>query len=138
MTSDSGLIRQHTDYPQAIQEVLDHLHQMQLTPQLATTPEEWEALERDIRQHTDHLGSLLVGHHLQHSLDADALQAEQDLLLSQWPKPLQNDGRVKVWVRTAQGLAVPAWVTYYRRKGPRRAGNREGSVANFHLKPFGV
>jgi hypothetical protein len=26
MTSDSGLIRQHTDYPQAIQEVLDNLH----------------------------------------------------------------------------------------------------------------
>ncbi len=124
MTSDSGLIRQHTDYPQAIQEVLDNLHQMQPTPQLVTNPEEFEALERDIRQHTDHLGSLLVGHHLQQSLDADALQAEQDLLVSQWPKALKNDGRVTVWVRTAQGLAVPVWVTYYRRKGPRRAGKR--------------
>jgi hypothetical protein len=124
MTSDSGLIRQHTDYPQAIQEVLDNLHQMQQTPKLATNPEELEALERDIRQHTDHLGSLLVGHHLQQSLDADALQAEQDLLVSQWPKPLKNDGRVKVWVRTAQGLAVPVWVTYYRRTGKRRAGRR--------------
>ena len=124
MTSDSGLIRQHTDYPQAIQEVLYHLHQMQLTPKLATTPEEVEAVERDIRQHTDHLGSLLVGHHLQQSLDADALQIEEDLLVSQWPKPLKNDSRVKVWVRTAQGLAVPVWVTYYRRKGRRRAGKR--------------
>ncbi len=124
MTTDSGLIRQHTDYPQAIQEVLDHLHQMQLTPKLATTPQELEALERDIRQHTDHLGSLLVGYHLQQSLDADALQTEQDLLVSRWPKPLKNDGRVKVWIRTAQGLAVPVWVTYYRRKGQRRAGKR--------------
>jgi hypothetical protein len=124
MTSDSGLIRQHTDYPQAIQEVLDNLHQMQQTPQLVTNPEELEALERDIRQHTDHLGSLWVGHHLQQSLDADALQAEQDLLVSPWPKALKNGGRVTVWVRTAQGLAVPVWVTYYRRKGPRRAGKR--------------
>ena len=64
MTSDSGLIRQHTDYPQAIQEVLDQLHQMQQTPKLATTPQELEVLERDIRHHTDHLGSLLVGYHL--------------------------------------------------------------------------
>jgi hypothetical protein len=124
MTSDSGLIRQHTDYPQAIQEVLDQLHQMQQTPKLATNPQELAALERDIRQHTDHLGSLLVGYHLQQSLDADALQSEQDLLVSQWPKPLKNDGRVKVWVRTAQGVAVPVWVTYYRRKGQRRAGKR--------------
>jgi hypothetical protein len=124
MTNDSGLIRQHTDYPQAIQEVLDQLHQMQQTPKLATTPQELEVLERDIRHHTDHLGSLLVGYHLQQSLDADALQAEQDLLVSQWPKPLKNDGRVKVWVRTAQGMAVPVWVTYYRRKGWRRAGKR--------------
>lgn len=124
MTNDSGLIRQHTDYPQAIHEVLDQLHQMQQTPKLATTPQELEVLERDIRHHTDHLGSLLVGYHLQQSLDADALQTEQDLLVSQWPKPLKNDGRVKVWVRTAQGMAVLVWATYYRRKGQRRAGKR--------------
>jgi len=54
MTSDSGFIYQHTDYPQAIQEVLDKLHQMQQTPQLATNSEEFEALESAIRQHTDH------------------------------------------------------------------------------------
>lgn len=128
MTSDSGLIRQHTDYPQAIQEVLDNLHQMQQAPQLATNPEEFEALERDIRQHTDRLGSLLVGHHLQASLDSDALEVEQDLLVSHWSKPLQNDGKVTVWVRTAQGVAVPVRVTYYRRKGKRRAGKRYAGV----------
>jgi len=56
------------------------------------------------------------------------LQAEQDLLVSHWPKPLKNDGRVKVWVRTAQGHRVPIWVTYYRRKGQRRAGTRYAGV----------
>jgi hypothetical protein len=124
MTSDSGFTSQHIDYPQAIQEVFDYLHQMQRKPTLATSPQDLEALERDIRQHTDHLGSLLVGHHLQHSLDADALQAEPDQLVSQWPKPLKNDGRVKVWVHTAQGGSVPVWVTSYRHKGKRRAGKR--------------
>jgi hypothetical protein len=128
MTSDSGLISQHTDYPQAIQELLDQLHQMQPTPHLATSPDELEALERDIRHYTDRLGSLLVGHHLQASLDSDALQTEQALLVSHWPKALQNDGKVTGWVRTAQGVAVPVRVTYYRRKGKRRAGKRYAGV----------
>ena len=85
-------------------------------------------MEYEIRRRTDRLGSLLVGYHLQQSLDSDTLQAEQALLVSQWPKPLTNDGRVKVWVRTAQGLAVPVWVTYYRRQGQRRAGKRYAGV----------
>ena len=80
----------------------------QQTPRLVTSPEELEALEREIRQRTDRLGSLLVGSHLQQALDAAALQAEQERLVRQWPKPLKNDGKVKVRVRTAQGLAVVA------------------------------
>jgi hypothetical protein len=128
MMSDSGFMSQCTDYPQAIQALLEQLHQMQQTPKLATTPAEFEALECDIRHHTDQLGSLLVGHHLQASLDAEALQVEQDRLVSHWPKPLHNDGKETVWVRTAQGVAVPVRVTYYRRKGKRRAGQRCAGV----------
>jgi len=103
MISDSGSPNQNSDYAKQIQEVLDKLHQMQQTPQLATTPETFEALEHEIRQYTDHLGSLLLGHHLQQALDCDALHAEQDDLVRHWPKALKNDGRVQVWVRTAQG-----------------------------------
>jgi len=128
MTSDSGLISQDSDYPKAIQEVLDELHELQQTPRLVTNPDALETLEREIRQCTDHLGSLLVGYHLQQALDSAALQAEQAQLVSQWPKPLKNDGKVQVRVRTAQGLAVPVWVTYYRRKGQRRAGKRYAGV----------
>src|SRR5262245_21929793 len=102
---------------------------MQQTPRLVTSPDDLEALEGEIRPRTDHLGSLLVGSHLQQALDSTALQAEQERLVRQWPKPLKNDGKVKVWVRTAQGLAVPVWVTYYRRKGQRRAGKRYTGVA---------
>src|SRR5438552_17127836 len=128
MTSDAGLASQDTDYTRDIQAVLDELHQMQQTPRLVTSPEELEALEREIRRRTDHLGSLLVGSHLQQALDSTALQAEHERLVSHWPTPLKNDGKVKVLVRTAQGLAVPVWVTYYRRKGPRRAGKRYAGV----------
>jgi len=68
MTSDAGLASQDTDYTKDIQEVLDELQQMQQTPRLVTNPDELEALEREIRRRTDHLGSLLVGAHLQQAL----------------------------------------------------------------------
>jgi len=128
MTSDSGSARQDTDYARHIQETLHELHQLQQTPRLVTSPDALEALEREIRQRTDRLGSLLVGHHLQQALDSAALQADQEQLVHQWPTPLKNDGRVKVGIRTAQGMVVSVWVTYYRRKGQRRAGKRDAGV----------
>jgi hypothetical protein len=120
--------RQDTDYARHIQEALHELHQLQQTPRLVTSPDALEALEHEIRHCTARLGSLLVGHHLQQALDSAALQAEQEQLVQQWPKPLKNDGRVKVGIRTAHGLGVSVWVTYYRRKGQRRAGKRDAGV----------
>src|SRR5215468_9817232 len=128
MTSESGLTSQDTDNARHIQEVLNELRQMQQPPRLVTSPDDLEALEREIRQRTDRLGSLLVVHHLQQALDSAALQAAQEQLVRQWPKPLKNDGRVKVGIRTAHGRAVLVWVTYYRRKGQRRAGKRDAGV----------
>jgi len=124
MTSDPGVTRQDSDYASQIQATLDELQHMQEAPRVVTTPEELDTLERDIRRRTDRLSSLLLGLHLQHSLDSEELKVEQDLLVSQWPKPLKNDGRVQVWVRTVGGHDVPVWVTYYRRQGQRRAGKR--------------
>jgi hypothetical protein len=124
MASDPGVTRQDSDYASQIQEALDELQQMQEAPRVVTTPEELDTLEREIRGRTDRLSSLLLGLHLQHSLDSEELKVEQDLLVSHWPKPLKNDGRVQVWVRTVGGHDVPVWVTYYRRKGQRRGGKR--------------
>ena len=56
------------------------------------------------------------------------MQAEQDLLVRPWPKPLKSDGKVQGKIRTAQGHTVAVWVTYARRKGPRRAGKRYAGV----------
>src|SRR5499427_79609 len=93
MTSESGLTSQDTDNARHIQEILNELQQMQQTPRLVTSPDDLEALEREVRQRTDHLGSLLVGYHLQQALDSAALQAEQERLANQWPTSLKNDGR---------------------------------------------
>ena len=57
MTSDSGVAKQYSDYARQIQETLDELQHMQETPRLVTSPDEREALEREIRQRTDLLGS---------------------------------------------------------------------------------
>ena len=70
----------------------------------------------------------MVGQHLQQALDSDTFQVEQEQLVRQWPKPLKNDGKVTVMVRTVQGLAVPVRLTYYRRQGQRRAGKRDAGV----------
>ena len=128
MPSESGLTNQDSDYAQHIQEVLNELRQLQQPPRLVTSPDDLEALEREIRHRPDRLGSLLVGDHRQQALDSVALQAEQERLVRHWPKPLKNDGKVKVLVRTAQGHTVPVWVTYYRRKAQRRAGKRDAGV----------
>ena len=128
MTSDSGLISQDSDYASHIQEVLNELRQRQQTSRVVTSPDALEALEREIRQRTDRLGSLLVGQHLQYALDSAALQAEQAQLVSQWPKPLKNDGKVEVRIRTAQGDTMPVRVSYYRRKGQKRGAKRSAGV----------
>src|SRR4029450_11870169 len=100
MASNAGFNSQDTNYTRLIQEVLDELRQMQQSPQLVTSPAELEALEREIRQRTDRLGSLLVGKHLQQALDSDTLQAEQEQLVRQWPKQIKNDGKVTVMRRS--------------------------------------
>jgi hypothetical protein len=80
MTSDPGVTRQDNDYATQIQEVLDELQQMQEAPRVVTNPEELDTLERELRGRTDRLSSLLLGLHLQHSLDCEDLKVEQDLL----------------------------------------------------------
>jgi hypothetical protein len=72
----ADLTCQDTDYARHLQEVLDELGQIQQTSRLVTSPEDLEALEHEIRQRTDHLGSLLVGYHMQRALDSAALPSK--------------------------------------------------------------
>ena len=110
MPSDSGLISQDSDYARHIQEVLNELRQMQQTPQLVTSPEELEALECEMRQRTDRVGSLLVGHHMQQALDAAAL------VLAESPDPLNCRRMIEAMAAkgywTSPGGKTPASTLY--------------------------
>ena len=77
MTSDSGVAKQYSDDIRQRQETLNELQRLQETLRLVTSPDEREALEREMRPRTALLGSLLVGSHRQQALDAAPLQAEQ-------------------------------------------------------------
>src|SRR6266446_6600794 len=73
MMRDAGLARQETAYVRHIPAVLDELPQLPQPPRLVTSPEEREALEREMRQRPDRLGRVLVGSPLQQAWDAAAL-----------------------------------------------------------------
>lgn len=107
MTHDAGLTSQDTEYPRPLQEALNERQPCAHRAQSVTSPPELEAWERAMRPRTDPVGSFLVGYHLQQALDAVALPAEQEQLVSYGPHPLTNDGKVRGRIRTAQGLAVP-------------------------------
>jgi hypothetical protein len=63
-----------------------------------------------MRHRPDPWGSFWVEQPLQPAWDAAALQAEAEPRVQHGPTPLQNDGKVKVRVRTAPGDTVPVWV----------------------------
>ena len=76
MSRNSGLASQDSDDPTQIQALLDELQQMQESPQLGTTPKDLEDFQREVRQHTSPLDSLLVGHHMEQALAPPELQVE--------------------------------------------------------------
>lgn len=128
MVGDSGISIDSTEALEPIQELLAELQHLAYHPRIVSSAEELEALERDLRQLTDRLGALLVGRHIEQALESDVLQAEEAALVQGWPKPLKNDGKETVMIRTGQGVAVAVRATYYRRKGTRRAGKRYRGV----------
>jgi hypothetical protein len=64
MTSASGVAKQYSDDARQRQETLEALPHMPETLRLVTSPDAREALEREMRQRTDRLGSVWVGYHL--------------------------------------------------------------------------
>ena len=103
MTSDAGLTSQDTDDARHIQEVLDELRQMQQPPQWVTSPEELEALEREIRQRTNRLGSLLVGQHLQQALDAEPSKPSKSNWCASGPSRSKTMARSQSWCGRFKG-----------------------------------
>jgi hypothetical protein len=109
-----------SDYELEIEKVYEQLAQLQQEVRIVTNAEELEELERDVRQLTDQLGSLLLGQKVQASLDApEGEEAEKELVQS-IPKRLKSEGKKRVYIETSFGYKIPVWVRYYRRNCDRK------------------
>ena len=124
MQVDPGSRVHFDEYRQRIQAQLELIAEFIETPHPFQSAEQLEALECEVRQLTDQLGSLVIGHHLPQTLSAEALREAETALVSAWPKRLSSDGLVTVAVRTAQGLICEVQARYFRQKG--RAGSKRG------------
>ena len=109
MPSDSGVAKQYSDYARQIEETLDELQYMQETPRLVTSPDEREALEREIRQRTDLLGSLLVGNPEGQKTRMHLFT--RDYAHASWAPRLEFD-RVMPPIRPSGGEETVEWQAY--------------------------
>jgi hypothetical protein len=92
------------------------------------TPEELEALEREIRGYTDQLCALLLEMQLQASLDSEEQQEKEEELIRSWPGRLRSDGYERVRIFTLGGFWITVRVRYYCRTCDRRSGKRYKGV----------
>jgi len=106
-----------------IQGIYFELEQLRKNKRLVTTPEELEALEREIRALTDQLASLILGHKLQESLDSEKSRKAEKNLVKSWPARLKNEGKIKVNISTSTGTQVEISTHYYRRNCDNEKGN---------------
>ncbi len=125
MESKKGGSREAVDYEAQVEAVKAEIAAYEQSLEIVRNPEELEALELRLGELLDRYHGLLVGRVLQRSLDSEEVKGPAAELVKGWPKPLKNDGYVRVKVRTARGSSIPVSVVYYRRKGRRRAGRRE-------------
>jgi len=120
--------RSELDYETELENVLASLEQLRKDRQIVTSAEELEALERQLSALLNQYQSLIVGDVLQRSVESEPVKKEVTELIECYPKPLKNDGIVRVMVRTAGGIPVPVWVSYYRRNCDRRRRRRQKGV----------
>jgi hypothetical protein len=77
MNNDWGKVECVENYTKR-QEVYRRLQELEQERRRVHTPEELEALEREIRGYTDQLGALLLEMHLQASLDCEEHQKKRN------------------------------------------------------------
>ena len=127
MTNDLGKVDCVENCNQR-QEVYGRLQGLEQERRRVHTPEELEALEREIRGYTDRLCALLLEMHLQASLDSEEQQEKEEGLIRSWPGRLRSDGYERVRIFTLGGVWITVWVRYYCRACDRRSGKRYKGV----------
>ena len=123
MNTDRGKAEYVENYTKR-QEVYGRLQGLEQERRRVHTPEELEALEREIRGYTDQLGALLLEMHLQASLDCEEHQKKEEALIRSWPGRLRSDGYERVRIFTLGGLWITVRARYYCRACDRRSGKR--------------
>src|SRR5918999_1854718 len=127
MNNDRGKAECVENYTKR-QEVYRCLQGLEQERRRVRTPEELEALEREIRGYTDQLGALLLELHLQASLDGEEHQKKEEELVRSWPGRLRSDGYERVRIFTLGGFWITVWARYYCRACDRRSGKRYKGV----------
>ena len=127
MNNDRGKVECVENYTKR-QEVYRRLQELEQERRRVHTPEELEALEREIRGYTDQLGALLLEMHLQASLDCEEQQKKEEELVRSWPGRLKSDGYERVRIFTLGGVWITVRARYYCRACDRRNGKRYKGV----------
>lgn len=125
MTKEWPESRSELDYEIELENALAALEQFRRENQTVTSAEELEALERQLSALLNRYHALVVGDVIQRSVESEPIKEAVSELTKCWPKPLINDGILRVMIRTAGGMLVPVWVSYYRRKSDRRRKRRQ-------------
>ena len=89
------------------------------SPQMATTPEQLEEVERDLRNQANELCGLIVEKQIQHSLDSETGRQAQRQILLAYPYKMVDKGKEEVRLRTSCGFEISVWVSYFTRKARR-------------------
>lgn len=82
-----------SQYSRQIASIEDELAELQSSTRIVTTPEEMEALEREIRVLTDRLAAAILGQKVQASLDSDEMAESERELIKNHPKRMKSEGK---------------------------------------------
>ena len=107
-----------------IAEALIAIIERENNPQIITTPEGLEELEKTLLKQVHELCGRILEKQIQHAIDSEEVYQAQRKILQAMPYKMVDKGKEKVRVRTCCGFEVSASVSYFTRKGKRRGKRR--------------
>jgi len=113
-----------SDYALEIEKVYEQLELLQQEARIVSNAEELEELEREIRQLTDRLGSLLLGKKIQESLDSSEGEEAEEELMKGIPQKFKSEGKKPVHIDTSFGYQITVWVRHYLRNCDKKRKKR--------------
>ena len=118
-----------------LQEIFNDVEQLISKDFSLETPDELEALEKEIIDKTDKLAGLILGSKIQEAFDSQVLQEESKKLIKMFPKKMKNQGVREIKIHPLRGECVVVKTAYYSQKSKKdkRKKNRHGCYPCFVL-----